>query len=72
MYDQKSLLDIPNHEESLIFYKVMNYPIPTQSDYFLFETPLDPRPATYDPNNSFSRHKHNPYMEEYVNYINKF
>ena len=72
MYDQQSLLEMPNYEENLIFYKVMNYPIPTQSQYFLFEKSLDPRPTTPTPSNSFSRHKQNPFMHEYIQYINKF
>gem|GEM_PF-6121619 len=40
MYDQQSLLEMPNYENNLIFYKVMNYPIPKNSEYFLFEKKL--------------------------------
>jgi len=72
MYDQESLLDMPNYEENLIFYKVMNYPIPTQLQYFLFEKSLNPQPTNTISHNSFSRHKQNPFMHDYIQYINKF
>lgn len=71
MYDQQSLLEMPNYENNLIFYKVMNYPIPTNSQYFLFEKTLEPRPI-YQADTSFSRHKPNPFMHEYIQYVNKF
>lgn len=73
MYDQEALLNLPNYENNLIFYKVMNYPIPTQSQYLLFEKSIDtwfiPWSSTLQ---TFSWHKKNPYMDEYIKYINKF
>lgn len=54
MYDQKSLSNILNHQDNLIFYKIMNYPVPTLVE------------------GSFSRNEKNPYMQEYITYIERF
>lgn len=66
------LLDIPNYEEYLIFYKIMHYPIPTHSEYFLFEKKLEKVQPANQLSTQFSWHKPNHYMDEYTRYINKF
>ena len=72
MHEQESLLNIENHKDQLIFYKIMNYPIPRTPEYLLFEKKL-PKPVPHWTfNKSFSWHKKTPYMEEYASYINKF
>jgi hypothetical protein len=63
---------MPNYENNLIFYKVMNYPIPTNSQYLLFEKNLDLWPYKPSTLQTFSWHKPNPFMHEYIQYINRF
>jgi len=72
MHDQQSLLEMPNYENNLIFYKVMNYPIPTNSQYLLFEKNLDLWPYKPSTLQTFSWYKPNPFMHEYIQYIDRF
>jgi hypothetical protein len=54
--------------KNLLFYKIMNYPVPTQSDFFLFEKKTD---KINNINNEFSRNKKNKFMDKYIKEINK-
>jgi len=66
------ILDISQY---LIFYKIMGYPVPTEFHNFLYDVPKKYN-SYYNANNtdrqSLSRTTTNEYMEEYINYINKF
>jgi hypothetical protein len=54
--------------KNLLFYKIMNYPIPTQSDIFLFEKKSN---NTNNINQEFSRNKKNEFMDKFIKKINK-
>lgn len=53
----------------LTFYKIMKYPIPTNMEYFFFEkkTNINLKNKSW-----FSRNEKNKYMDEYIEYINKY
>jgi len=73
MTTSSSLKDNLEKSKYLIFYKIMNYPIPRNSEYFLFEKKLDDVNIDLSElNNEFSRNEKSPFMDEYVSFINKF
>lgn len=56
-------------EKDLTFYDIMNYPIPRQSDFFVY---WKKKVITEKyKKNQFSRSTKNPYMDEFINEINK-
>lgn len=55
--------------QHLLFYKVMKYPVPKQYKIFLTKKNTDTQAGQ---NLDFSRKHRNPYMDEYINHINKF
>lgn len=65
-------------ERQLAFYKIMKYPIPRETEYFLFDERIktDPvhiqRLGKFEKSKDFSRSKENPYMEEYRKFIKKY
>lgn len=65
-------------EKQLIFYKIMKYPIPRESAYFLFtekgkaQQPIIQRIGDFKHAGQFSWKEKNPYMDEYVRRIQKF
>lgn len=76
--DPKELGTTLQEEQHLTFYKIMKYPVPKQAKYFLFDentkkqqTPLM-RLAHLHKTDSFSRTASNPYLAEYIAYIEKW
>ncbi len=59
------------------FYKIMKYPVPTQSSIFEFQEKLNTKninsktPETKNINNNFSREKKNKFMDKFIQKINK-
>lgn len=74
--NKKNIISIFDYSKYLTFYKIMKYPIPNQFHYFLFEKKINSEWNNLLNNtqskNSFSRNEKNPYMEEYIAYINKY
>ncbi len=69
MESVNKIKNILSASEYLVFYKIMKYPIPTNMEYFFFEKKID--------NNLknkvwFSRNEKNKYMDEYIQFINKY
>jgi hypothetical protein len=60
-------------DDSLLFYKIMNYPIPIEKDFFSLEKKSNinsnQQPKT---NNIFSRTQQTKLFKNYTSYINKF
>ena len=54
-------------QSDLLFYEIMNYPIPKNSEYFSTEKKEDKKPYTKE----FSRNLEDPLLEEYRNHIKK-
>lgn len=67
-----------DQEKKLIFYKIMGYPIPRESQYFLFDEKMQTsqpniqRIGEFEKSKDFSRHQENPYMAEYRTFIQKY
>lgn len=66
------------HEKQLIFYKIMKYPIPKESDFFLFdekgrgdEAKIQ-RMNEFQKSADFSRTQENPHMAEYRAFVQKY
>ncbi|MCF7834673.1 hypothetical protein K9M48_01265 [Candidatus Gracilibacteria bacterium] len=55
----------------LLFYKIMKYPIPKNMEYFFFGKKID-QLIKPDNKSDFSRNKKNKYMDEYIQFINKY
>ncbi len=57
-------------QNHLKFYKIMNYPIPKQEEFFYYKKKVDtlPRPNT----KKFSRNTKSKIMEEYIKYIKRY
>ena len=53
----------------LIFYKIMKYPVPSNMEYFFFEKKTN---INFKKKIWFSRNEKNKYMDEYIEYINKY
>ena len=68
---QQDIKEILQFKEYLMFYEVMKYPIPQQWRYFLCEKKQE-ETASPERVEQFSRNKKNPYMDEFVGYINKY
>ena len=65
--------------DHLVFYKIMNYSVPHNHQYFLFEKTTQEkqedilRAQEFPPNEQkYSRDKKNPYIDDFLLYINKF
>jgi hypothetical protein len=65
--------------EHLVFYKIMNYTVPHNYQYFLFGKTTQQkqkdilRAQEFPPNEQkYSRDKKNPYMNDFLHYITKF
>ena len=56
-------------EKELIFYKIMDYPIPKDKELFYFEKKIEQKK---NPSSWFSRDEKNKYMDTYIKRINKF
>lgn len=74
-----SLVNTLDDQQHLIFYKIMNYEVPRHSSYFLFEKKWWKkqedilRGQEFPPDEvKYSRDKKNPYMDDFIKYINKF
>ena len=67
-----------DQEKKLIFYKIMKYPVPRESQYFLFDEKIKieqapiQRLGTFEKSKDFSRPVENEYMEEYRKFIEKY
>lgn len=77
-YDH-SLVNTLDDQQHLIFYKIMNYEVPRHSSYFLFEKKWRKkqedilRAQEFPPDEpKYSWDKKNPYMDDFIAYINKF
>ena len=57
-------------EKDLIFYEIMKYPVPAQSDFFVLWKKIDTK-DTYD-NKKFSREKEGQYLQNYIEKIKKY
>lgn len=57
-------------EKDLIFYEIMKYPVPIQSDFFVLWKELKEK-NSYD-NQKFSRKDKNPYLDSYIQKIEKY
>lgn len=73
------LVNTLDDQQHLIFYKIMNYEIPHCSSYFLFEKKWWKkqedvlRGQKFPPDEpKYSWDKKNPYMDDFIKYINKF
>lgn len=65
--------------DHLVFYKIMNYKVPHNHQYFLFEKTTQEkqedilRAQEFPPDEQkYSRDKKNPYIDDFLLYINKF
>ena len=58
-------------DKNLLFYKIMKYPVPTESDLFLFEKKIDKEPEISHKDQEFSRDKKNNFMDKFIKKINK-
>lgn len=56
-------------EKDLLFYHIMNYPIPTQKHLFATEKKIE---GEYIPSSTFSREKKNEHIDEFKEIINKY
>jgi hypothetical protein len=65
-------------EKQLIFYRVMKYPVPRETAYFLFDEKTKASEAhiqrlgNFEKSKDFSRTVENPYMEEYRQFVEKY
>ncbi|MFA5747491.1 MAG: hypothetical protein WC872_00085 [Candidatus Absconditabacterales bacterium] len=84
MNNVKEIHNTLENNKYLIFYKIMNYPVPLNSDFLLFEKNLtnlnlfnlnESNVIGQNINNiknKFSWSKKNYYLDEYINFINKY
>ncbi len=57
--------------KNLLFYKIMEYPVPTESELFLFEKKLDQLKIKTDKQNKqFSRKEKNKFMDRFIDKVN--
>lgn len=67
-----------DQEKQLIFYKIMKYPVPRESELFLFDEKGRSSQAEiqrlgqFQKSADFSRNKENPYMAEYRAFVQKY
>ncbi len=74
MHTTKSIKDIGDtliSNKYLNFYKVMKYPIPQNMECFFFEKKNNTN-TRFKEDCWFSRNKKNKYMDEYIEFINKY
>jgi len=55
--------------KELIFYKIMNYPVPKQKKFFYFEKENKEK---FQIKNEFSRNEKNQFMDKFIEKINKY
>lgn len=68
MWNSRKLVDTLNIQQYLFFYKIMGYPVPKQTGYFL----EGKKQKLSTPSNDFSRDQKNPLMEEYLQIIENY
>ncbi len=56
-------------DQSLLFYKIMKYPVPTESNIFSLEKKANTQSHI---NRNFSREEKNKYMDKFIDIINKY
>lgn len=64
---KKNIREILVDDDNFLFYKIMNYPIPVEKDFFSLEN----KEITEHKNN-FSWTQRSPILKNYINFINKF
>ncbi len=55
-------------DKNLLFYKIMNYPVPTDKEIFALEKKIEPKPKL---TKGFSRTEKNQYLDKFLKIINK-
>lgn len=70
-HHKDAIISTFDYSKYLTFYQIMKYPVPRDFQYFLFEKELKEKPLL-EKEHKFSRNKKNPYMDEYIHYIDKF
>lgn len=57
-------------DQKLLFYEIMNYPVPENSEFFEYWTKNEK--INFEKNNKFSRKEKNKYIDQFTEKINKF
>ncbi len=72
MNTKENIKEILVDNNNLLFYKIMNYPIPIEKDFFLLEKKITITNELNRPEKTFSWTQKSQILKDYLNYINKF